>query len=207
MTDRNPLSRRTFIRNAALVGAGALAGALTVTTVQQVRSPEVPSASPVVYPGSDRAVRLEDLAGDAVQVATAEWRAKPAVVYKVRWAALRMAAELRGRDTTRFAVQHPHEPEHALVAYDGRCKHLGCTVGWAPQLGANEEVSDWDGDGEPDGRVLCPCHQAQYDVHDLGRQLPGTPAPEPLDVLRIELSGEEVWALERRSQRVVGDAL
>ena len=88
------------------------------------------------------------------------------------------------------AVEHPTESAHAILAYIGKCKHLGCTVGWNGALGAAKpEVGkeDYDGDGINDGRILCPCHQGQYDIHDLCKNQPGTPPPAPLDVIRFNV--------------------
>lgn len=202
------LSRREFIRNTALLGGGAVVGGLTVLSVRQLAEagPEA-GLAPVRLPAQERAVRVDDLDGDAVQVVTGEWGDAPAVVYKVRRSALEAAREIRGRDTLAFAVAHPSESDHMIVAYDARCTHLGCTVGWASHLGASADVADYDGDGEPDGRILCPCHQAQFDIHDLGTHLENTPAPRPLPVLVIEVHEGEVWARRRIDQQAPGDAL
>jgi nitrite reductase/ring-hydroxylating ferredoxin subunit len=71
--------------------------------------------------------------------------------------------------------------------YDGKCKHLGCTVGFNTGLGASKDEPDYDGDGLPDGRILCPCHQGQYDIHNLALNVPGTPPPAPLNVIEFDV--------------------
>ena len=204
------LSRRDFIRNVTLLGAGAAVGGLGVLAVQQADQPGKTSWQAVQTGDPERAVRVSDLDGDAVQLVTGAWNHRPAIVYKVKRSALDMAAKIRGRDTLAFAVDHPTEPDHMILAYDGKCTHLGCTVGWGPELGASRDVADYDGDGIKDGRVLCPCHQAQYDIHDLATHMEGTPAPRPLGVLKIRLQGEgdpEVWASLHIPQDYPGHAL
>lgn len=60
------------------------------------------------------------------------------------------------------------------VAFSGKCPHLGCGYKWRRHKGLGAEV------------FLCPCHLSIYDA--TGRVLDG-PAPRPLDVLPIQVSG------------------
>lgn len=112
---------------------------------------------------------------------------------------LRASTLLRGVDTAQFAIELPGS-DKLVLAYNGKCKHLSCTVGWDARLGASADVPDYDGDGVNDGRVLCPCHQAQYDIYDLGTQVPGGPAPEPLDVIKIAWEDGVLMGLEQVHQ-------
>ncbi|HVT61114.1 MAG TPA: Rieske (2Fe-2S) protein [Thermoanaerobaculia bacterium] len=64
-----------------------------------------------------------------------------------------------------------------LVAFDARCTHLSCPV--IPQVDR--------------GRFHCPCHQGNFDLTS-GRPLSGPPR-RPLPKVKIELRGEEVFAV------------
>ena len=116
---------------------------------------------------------------------TAEWNYLPAVVYLVRVSALQAASRARGYKTGQHAVPHPENSEMAILVYDGKCKHLGCTVGWNGALGGSKDVEDYDKDGLNEGRILCPCHQGQYDIYDLALNVPATPPPAPLNVIQF----------------------
>lgn len=62
-----------------------------------------------------------------------------------------------------------------VFVLSAKSTHLGCTVGFNAGLGASKAVADYDGDGLPDGRMLDPCHQGQWDVYHRGAPQPGTP--------------------------------
>jgi nitrite reductase/ring-hydroxylating ferredoxin subunit len=98
----------------------------------------------------------------------------------------------------------------AIMVYRGKCKHLGCTVGFNTGLGASKDEPDYDGDGLPDGRILCPCHQGQYDIHDLAKNVPGTPPPAPLDVIRFNVgayAGDPARAIPAAAGAIIGGEL
>lgn len=185
------LSRRDFVKGAAIIGASAVLGAGALSRVLPMLSDEPAGPGPIMR--RDRTtdtltpVTLADLTGDPVVVHVGEWYFTPAIVYKVRKAALEASSRLRGYNTAQHAIQDPANPDLAILAYGGKCTHLGCTVGFNRDLGASIDIEDYDGDGVPEGRVLCPCHQAQFDLFDLGRNLPRTPAKRPLDALSIRL--------------------
>ncbi|MGB0652463.1 MAG: ubiquinol-cytochrome c reductase iron-sulfur subunit [Thermoplasmatota archaeon] len=184
------LSRRSFIRRNVQL---AVAGALIPGTLAQLLPAVAPDAiggggsGPVVRRDPDTNAKIPitvaDLAGETPVVVTAEWNFLPAVVYKVKKAQLEASTEKRGYNTAQHAIQHPTEPDNALLIYDGKCKHLGCTVGWNGSLGGSLDQPDYDEDGALDGRILCPCHQGQYDIYDLAKNVPGTPPPAPLNVI------------------------
>lgn len=194
----NILSRRAFIGNSvrlaalgALVAGGASMGLPFV-------SPDAFGASgpqPVVRRGDLNEkipITLADLAGEPPVVLTAEWAFLPAVIYKVKKSILEGSSSARGRNTAQHAVQHPTEPENAILVYEGKCKHLGCTVGWDGALGGSKDIEDYNGDGAKDGRILCPCHQGQYDIYNFATNVPGTPPPTPLNVVRAKVGVAEL---------------
>ncbi len=178
------MDRRVFLRNTALVAGGAAVGGFGVLAFQAATDAETPTApAPITHPGTTTPVRIADLQGPMPSLVAAEFAGKSAIVLKVPLATLRAAADARGYDTGQYAVRHPDEPDAALLVYDGQCTHLGCIVGWDQRLGASLDFPDYDEDGKEDGRLLCPCHQSQFDVYDLANNLPGMPAKRPLDVI------------------------
>ena len=190
------LSRREFIRNTVRLAA---AGALIPGALSQLLPAVAPDAlggggaGPVIRrdptTNAPIPITLADLEGETPVVLTAEWNFLPAVVYKVKKSVLEGSSKKRGYNTAQFAVQHPTEPDHAIIAYEGKCKHLGCTVGWDGNLGGSADVPDYDEDGFNDGGILCPCHQGQYDIHNLALNRPGTPPPAPLNVIEFDVKG------------------
>ena len=188
------LSRRDFIRTSVKL---AVAGALIPGALSQLLPAVAPSAlggggaGPVIKrdpaTNSKIPITIADLAGPPPVYVTAEWNFLPATVYKVKKSILQKSAAKRGYNTAQFAVQHPTEDDHVILLYRTKCKHLGCTVGFNTGLGASKDTPDYDGDGLPDGRILCPCHQGQYDIHDLAHNVPGTPPPAPLNVIRFNI--------------------
>jgi Rieske Fe-S protein len=212
------MNRREFVKGAAILAVGAAAGAGITLGLHAVGGPDAPRSSPIVLRGVGEAaeettpVRLSDLAGPAPVFIGGEWRLTPALLVKVRVATLAASSRMRDYNTGQHGVQHPTEPEHAIVAYDARCTHLGCTVGWLGQLGGSKDVADYDGDGARDGRTLCPCHQSQFDVYDLGRDQQPGPAKRPLPVIRVRLvpidgtADAELWGTESLYQEAYRDA-
>lgn len=208
------LTRREFIGGVVKL---AVAGALIPGVLSQVLPSIAPDAlggggkGPVIL--RDKAtnakipVTLGMLEGDPPVVLTAEWNFLPAVVYKVRRASLEGSSRKRGYNTAQFALQHPTEPDNAILLYEGKCKHLGCTVGWDATLPASKDVADYNEDGVNEGRILCPCHQGQYDIFDLALNVPGTPPPSPLNVIEFDVkewTNEETG--EAFSDVVMGEA-
>jgi Rieske Fe-S protein len=190
------VSRRDFVKAAVVASAGAAIGTGALAGVLPILGDPRPAWTPTPIVRRDRAtsaltpVRLADLAGEPVVVHTAEWMYRPAILYKVRKATLEASAAVRGYNTGQWALQHPDEAANAVLAYDGKCTHLGCTVGYNKTLGASKDIPSYE-PGLMPGRVLCPCHQAQFDVFDLARNVPGTPGPRPLDAIPIR------WGPER----------
>ncbi len=192
------LSRRDFIRNTVRL---AVAGAIIPGAMSQVLPAVAPDAlggvgaGPVVRRDATTnakiPISLSELDGPTPVVVTAEWNFLPAVIYKIPKAQLEGSARQRGYNTAMFALQHPNEPDNAILVFDGKCKHLGCTIGWNDSLGAADDNPDYDEDGQNDGRILCPCHQGQYDIRNLGINVLGTPPPSPLNVIEFDIKPAE----------------
>ena len=131
------LSRRDFIRRSVQL---AVAGALVPGVLSQLLPAVAPDAlggggaGPVIRRDATTNAKIPitvaDLAGAPPVVITAEWNFLPAVVYKVHKAKLQASSAKRGYNTGQLAVQHPEEDDMAIMVYRGKCKHLGCTVGW-----------------------------------------------------------------------------
>jgi Rieske Fe-S protein len=211
------LSRRDFIRRSVQL---AVAGALIPGVLSQLLPAVAPDAlggggvGPIIRrdptTNSKIPITVADLEGAPPVVVTAEWNFLPAVIYKVHKAKLAASSAKRGYNTGQFAVQHPSEDDMAIMVYQGKCKHLGCTVGFNKGLGASGDEPDYDGDGLPDGRILCPCHQGQYDIHDLAKNVPGTPPPAPLNVIRFNVgnyAGDTDRAIPAAANAIVGAEL
>jgi menaquinol-cytochrome c reductase iron-sulfur subunit len=66
--------------------------------------------------------------------------------------------------------------EDRLLAFNGRCTHLGCAYRWQTQ-------------GEQASRFFCPCHDGIYDRE--GQVLDGPP-PRPLDRLETKTENDEL---------------
>ncbi|HJQ93510.1 MAG TPA: Rieske 2Fe-2S domain-containing protein [Candidatus Thermoplasmatota archaeon] len=211
------LSRRDFIKRSVQL---AVAGALVPGVLSQLLPAVAPDAlggggaGPIIRrdPSTNAKIPITvaDLAGAPPVVVTAEWNFLPAVIYKVHKAKLEGSTRERGYNTAQYAVQHPTEADMAIMVYQGKCKHLGCTVGFNKGLGGSSDVADYDGDGLPDGRILCPCHQGQYDIHDLALNVPGTPPPAPLNVIRFNVgnyAGDAERAIPAAPAAIIGAEL
>lgn len=211
------LSRRDFIKGTVqLAVAGALIPGLATQLLPAVAPDALGGGGPGPIIRRDPAtnskipITVADLAGAPPVVVTAEWNFLPAVVYKVHKSKLQASSEKRGYNTAQYAIQHPEEEDMAIMVYQGKCKHLGCTVGFNAKLGASKDTPDYDGDGLPDGRILCPCHQGQYDIHDLALNVPGTPPPAPLNVIRFNVTnygGDAEKAIPAASNAIFGGEL
>ena len=68
-------------------------------------------------------------------------------------------------------------PDDRLVAYSQKCTHLSCAV--RPRVAEDT--------------IHCPCHEGLFDLRS-GRPLAGPPR-RPLDVVRLELRGSEIYAV------------
>ena len=184
-----PLSRRDFVKGTVIAASCAALGVGAVGSVLPLwptSAPKTPAPILIKHPGgAQRTATVRDLDGDGLVVAHGTWLGYPAMLLKVKASTLEASSAARGYNTAQHAVAHPTEPDMALLAYDARCTHMGCTVGFNRTLGESHDIPDYEGEGVA-GRVLCPCHQAQFDVFDLGKNLAG-PAPRPLGVLRLRL--------------------
>ena len=73
-----------------------------------------------------------------------------------------------------------------IVVYSAVCTHTGC------------DVSDWN---EETGRLVCPCHETEFEVIDGGKVMDG-PAPKPLAMLPIEIADGELRVTRPFTRRV-----
>lgn len=72
----------------------------------------------------------------------------------------------------RFYISRLSETE--LIALYWKCPHLGCTVPFEPS----------------DDLFVCPCHGSVYEKN--GQNIAG-PAPRPMDYMRVEIRGNDVY--------------
>ncbi len=79
------------------------------------------------------------------------------------------AAPIANRDGKFWLINN----EDGALALYWKCVHLGCTV-------------PWNGD---EGQFHCPCHGSLYDRRGV---VTGGPAPRPLDIMKIEVDGDQV---------------
>lgn len=115
-------------------------------------------------------------AGDLQGTATmAHYRDLPVII-------LRLPATDLDAATLTISAKDPQDASLRIVAYDARSTHLGCTVGWAPDL----VEGPWD--------LVDPCHQSLFNPYAGGLNREGMPAPRPLDAF------EASWATYRGSQ-------
>lgn len=86
-----------------------------------------------------------------------------------------MLFRLRANDAIKFRdAKHETYRYGDYYAYSKICTHVGCPVSLYEQQ---------------TGRVLCPCHQSQFDVNDGAKPVFG-PAARPLPQLPIEVDGD-----------------
>ncbi len=82
-----------------------------------------------------------------------------------------------------YLVHTPPELGGGLMALYWKCVHLGCTVPW-------RDAEDGTYGGKTyKGIFRCPCHGSQYLIN--GQNFAG-PAPRPLDIMEVQLSGTSV---------------
>ncbi len=75
-----------------------------------------------------------------------------------------------------------HLPGGKFVAYEQRCTHLLC-----PVLYEHERK-----------RLFCPCHEGVFDP-ETGERTAGPP-PRPLNKIRLELRGNDIYAVGREGR-------
>lgn len=82
--------------------------------------------------------------------------------------------------------------EEGLMALYWRCVHLGCTVPW----------------NAAQNKFMCPCHGSVYTI--VGQNVAG-PAPRPLDIMEITVSGQDITVntgkIKQRSEHKPTDAV
>jgi Rieske Fe-S protein len=171
---------RAVVRLAVLAGVlvlGAVAFLPAVHDVQGVqlvvqRSGE--DASPMAIP-------------NATGYYLGAWNHLPVAVIVTTEVRLAGVDALRGPGSATPSIAVPGHPGLRMFALSAKSTHLGCTVGFRPGLGASRDIADYDGDGLPDGRMMDPCSQSQWDPYDHGKVLPGQPAKVDLAALDLRI--------------------
>lgn len=72
-----------------------------------------------------------------------------------------------------------------LVGFTRRCTHLSCPIEYESGQGTE--------------RLYCPCHNGAFSLED-GHVLKGPP-PHPLPQIKLEVRGDEIWAVGIRSEK------
>jgi Rieske Fe-S protein len=129
-----------------------------------------------------------------VGVYPGSWSGMPITVFVAPKARLDGVEALRGEGHATASVAVPGHPDLRLFALSAKSTHLGCTVGFNVGLGASMDIADYDGDGMPDGRMLDPCHQGQWDIYHRGVEVPGTPTHGRMAVLDVRVEGGQLRA-------------
>ncbi len=168
-------------RHAIRLAFAALATATVVGFILMGSSPTRSAAAPITTAsGTPFSVPLQ------TSVTEANWHGQPVIVFVVLATQLDAVAVVRGDDAVTPSIVVPGHPELRLFVLSDKSTHLGCTVAWNPTLDASLDVSDYDGDGAPDGRLLDRCHQGSWDAFHRGAPVNG-PAPTRLAVLDVEV--------------------
>ncbi|MDP4083868.1 MAG: ubiquinol-cytochrome c reductase iron-sulfur subunit [Bacillota bacterium] len=77
-------------------------------------------------------------------------------------------------DVTATAWVYKDKGTGKIVALSPICKHLGCTV-------------NWNTNPDHPNQFFCPCHFGRYEKD--GKNIPGTPPPQPLDLYPFKEKG------------------
>lgn len=178
--------RRRRLLGGLCAAAGGLLGLVALLPVRSLGpSPAVPGVTGWargvrLVDGDGRPLRVDDLPVGGVTTAFPEGATRRAesqvVLVRVDDAALRAAPDRAGWGAG------------GNVAYSQLCTHAGCPVGMF----------------QPDAHLLlCPCHQAAFDVIRGGRTVFG-PAPRPLPQLPLDVDADGVLVARGDFQEPVG---
>ena len=151
---------------AVAVGVGSVPAARRLAdATERLRSTRWSAGVPVVDATGERVALASIVVGDLVNVYPQGWVGEPD-----------SQAILIRDEPSRFAPTRSGGPLAAtgIVAYSKLCTHMACP------LGLYEQQS---------GTLLCPCHQALFDVLAEGRVLRG-PANRPLPMLPLDVDDD-----------------
>src|SRR5688572_601693 len=122
------------------------------------------------------------------------WNDVPVAIVVAKAEQLQGVERWRGEGEATPSVELPGRPGLRLFALSAASTHLGCTVGFNTGLGASSDIPDYDGDGEPDGRMLDPCHHGQWDVYNRGVQVRNTLTGGRMAVLDVYIEDGRLMA-------------
>jgi len=186
-----PRSRKGVTRRAILEPALALALVSPMRVVAQTRTsaPEKLRPQPgdrLVFAFGSREGKLlqpEELTIGTTPVTALPMSSDTGVVRDGsrlnRVMVMRLDSEALSAKTARSAAD-------GIVAYSAVCSHTGC------------DVSEWDTETQ---QLVCPCHDSEFKVTDGARVMSG-PAPKPLAMLPLEITGGELRVARKFTRRV-----
>lgn len=184
--ERTGLKRRSMLKGSLAFGGGLVALAAAVPILGGlIRNPWDKGAKSDLWvtgwaPGPDgKKVRLAQVDGTPVRpedlAAASMITCFPAVPGGVKMAdSAVMLIRLRSNEAVKIRAGHAGFEYGDLYAYSKICTHVGCPTSlYEAQT----------------GRILCPCHQSQFDAHDGARPVFG-PATRPLPQLPLAIDDE-----------------
>jgi len=176
---------RWSVRLAAFAAVALLVAVLAVSTLERH---EAAAASPLLdSKGAPMAVP------DAVGTFHATWDGEPVLVRAVPASILDGVDAVRGAGTSTPSVAADQFGLRVVAVY-GKSIASGCTLGFNADLGGSKDVADYNHDGVPDGRLMDPCWQGQWDLFHDGAPQPGSPAPARQPALHLVASGGFLYA-------------
>jgi ubiquinol-cytochrome c reductase iron-sulfur subunit len=213
MVDETGIKRRPLLKAALAVGAAPLGVAIAAPLIGAlIQDPHPKSGSPLYSTGFKEGVRLvredgtpirpADVAEGSVETVfpgipggmTNEYADSPTLLIHLREAD---AARVKPRDiypANLTGQQHEELAgaayEKSYFAYSKICTHAGCPASLYEQQTQ---------------RMLCPCHQSQFDVLDHCRPIFG-PATRPLPQLPITVDDEGYFVAKSDYLEAIGPA-
>ncbi len=135
-------------------------------------------------------LRPRGVHGDLVRVATLDALPPDGTPRRVTVLSGRTDAWTRDDAVPVGAVYLRRTGDREVVALHSVCPHAGCFVDYQP------------------GRRMffCPCHESTF-AEDGTINDPNSPSPRPMDLLEVELRGDEVWLQFRNYRSGIRDRI
>jgi ubiquinol-cytochrome c reductase iron-sulfur subunit len=214
MVDETGIKRRPLLKGALVLGLGPLAVAPLVPVVGAMIEDPHPKDAPLFHTGFKKGVRLVREDGTPIRPAeisaggletvfpgiphghTNRYADSPTLLIHLR---PEDAEKARAKNRDLFPSTATEEEKKELdesghfgnfYAYSKICTHAGCPASLYEQQ---------------THRLLCPCHQSQFDVLDSCRPIFG-PATRPLPQLPIEVDEEGFFVAKSDYLEAVGPA-